>query len=425
VKNNKEPAMKLTRIKIEKLFGQFDYDIKLNQDEGITILTGPNGYGKTTILNIIWSLINQDFYYILSATFEQISFNLDDCQAIHVTKRIESVVKSTKNNRITAIYDGIIRVTNDGKTQTDYIPKLHFELLSKDTVCETLEFSGIRPEKNQTQILKKIFEPIRVYFIKDQRISKTVMEEKRGSNIHEKIERTKYVIGILSQELKGHIAEIRSKEDEKAKALNANYAERLFELKNAIPKPEFEERYKKLMFKYQMLQQYKIYKNNLTEAKYEDENRKALSLYLEDWEAKIAIYDELLAKIELFLSIMGDKGLSNKTFTVNAERGFCFTTADGEVLQLDKLSSGEQHQTILLYELLFNAPPNSLVLIDEPETSMHVAWQIEFLHDIEKIAKISNLSFIIATHSPDLINDKMDLCADLFENSRRNGNDGK
>jgi predicted ATP-binding protein involved in virulence len=49
---------------------------------------------------------------------------------------------------------------------------------------------------------------------------------------------------------------------------------------------------------------------------------------------------------------------------------------------------------------------------------MHVAWQIEFLHDIEKIAKLSGLSFIIATHAPDLINDKVDLCVDLFENTR-------
>lgn len=44
--------MKLLNIRMEKLFGQFDYDITLNQNEGITILTGPNGYGKTTILNI-------------------------------------------------------------------------------------------------------------------------------------------------------------------------------------------------------------------------------------------------------------------------------------------------------------------------------------------------------------------------------------
>ncbi len=32
-------------IKITKLFNLFDYDIEL-KEEGITILTGPNGYGK-------------------------------------------------------------------------------------------------------------------------------------------------------------------------------------------------------------------------------------------------------------------------------------------------------------------------------------------------------------------------------------------
>ena len=44
--------MKLSSVRINNLFGQFDYNIALNQDEGITILTGPNGYGKTTILKI-------------------------------------------------------------------------------------------------------------------------------------------------------------------------------------------------------------------------------------------------------------------------------------------------------------------------------------------------------------------------------------
>jgi predicted ATP-binding protein involved in virulence len=356
---NEGKVMNLSRIKIEKLFGQFDYDIKLNQDEGITILTGPNGYGKTTILNIIWNL------------FTTGSFS--HCSGGTIT-----------------LFDG--------------------------SVDRELRF----PEN-----LNEIKNKISVYLIKDQRIKKTVMEEKPGSVVYEKGEKTKDVIRILSQELKDYIAEIRAKEDEKAKALNADYAERLFGLKKTIPKPEFEGRYKKLMFRYQMLQRYKIYKNNLTEAKYEGENQKALSLYLEDWEARIAIYDKLLIKIALFLSAINGKSFTNKTFTVNAEEGFCFSTNDGKPLQLTDLSSGEQNQIIILYELLFKVSPGSLVLIDEPETSMHIAWQIGFLQDIKNGVEISGLSFIIATHSPDIINDKMDLCVDLFENTRRNGNDGK
>ncbi|GHV48726.1 hypothetical protein AGMMS49546_39410 [Spirochaetia bacterium] len=60
----------------------------------------------------------------------------------------------------------------------------------------------------------------------------------------------------------------------------------------------------------------------------------------------------------------------------------------------------------MLYDLLFKAPSGTLALIDEPETSMHVAWQIEFINDLQRIAVLNPLSFLIATHSPDLIDDK-------------------
>jgi predicted ATP-binding protein involved in virulence len=120
-----------------------------------------------------------------------------------------------------------------------------------------------------------------------------------------------------------------------------------------------------------------------------------------------------MAKKGAFLSILNEKKLVNKTVAVNAEKGFLFSTSEGKSLPLTALSSVEQNEIILLYELLFNAPPNSLVLIDEPETSMHVAWQIKFIQDLKNIIKIKPLSFIIATHSPDIINDNPSI--DLYE----------
>jgi predicted ATP-binding protein involved in virulence len=59
---------------------------------------------------------------------------------------------------------------------------------------------------------------------------------------------------------------------------------------------------------------------------------------------------------------------------------------------------------VLTYDLLFNVKPNSLVLIDEPEISLHVTWQKEFLNDIVRIAAINSSRFIVATHSPQIIN---------------------
>jgi len=77
------------------------------------------------------------------------------------------------------------------------------------------------------------------------------------------------------------------------------------------------------------------------------------------------------------------------------------------------LSSGEQHEVVLLFELLFKAKENSLVLIDEPEISLHVVWQKEFLNDIQEIIELQKIDVIIATHSPQIINDSWDLTVDL------------
>jgi hypothetical protein len=89
-----------------------------------------------------------------------------------------------------------------------------------------------------------------------------------------------------------------------------------------------------------LLQKYQVYQHDLAKAEYESENQQALSVYLEDWEVKIAVYDDLLAQIELFVSLIEGKYLTNKTFTINANRGFCFTRADGKPLQPSELSSG-------------------------------------------------------------------------------------
>jgi ABC-type glutathione transport system ATPase component len=78
------------------------------------------------------------------------------------------------------------------------------------------------------------------------------------------------------------------------------------------------------------------------------------------------------------------------------------------------LSSGEQEEIILLYELLFIAPDESLILLDEPETSLHVSWQQMIIEDLHKIAELKQHNYIISTHSPDIIGGNLNLTKDLF-----------
>lgn len=146
---------------------------------------------------------------------------------------------------------------------------------------------------------------------------------------------------------------------------------------------------------------------------YNNADAKALSVYLKDFEQKLGVFDELLEKLELFTNILNERRFTFKSIKVNRTKGFYFETSKGKELELNQLSSGEQHEVVLLYELIFNVKPNVLVLIDEPEISLHITWQKEFLSDLLKITKIQKIQVLIATHSPSIINDRWDLVYNL------------
>lgn len=131
----------------------------------------------------------------------------------------------------------------------------------------------------------------------------------------------------------------------------------------------------------------------------------ALATYLNDTERKLEVFTDLLERLELFVEIMNAR-LVRKTVSIDVNKGITVRRdLDGPVIPTGSLSSGEQHEMVLLYDLLFRTDQNSIVLIDEPEISLHVAWQTEFLRDIMRISRISTLRFVIATHSPQIIDE--------------------
>ena len=136
-----------------------------------------------------------------------------------------------------------------------------------------------------------------------------------------------------------------------------------------------------------------------------------LSVYAQDTKQKLKVFDDLYPKIDAFMTIANSR-LRYKRVSVSAE-GLKVVSWTGADLDLDLLSSGEQHELVILYELLFRTSKNSLILIDEPELSLHVAWQEQFVTDLERMAEISDFRAILATHSPEIIADRWDLTVEL------------
>jgi ABC-type lipoprotein export system ATPase subunit len=152
----------------------------------------------------------------------------------------------------------------------------------------------------------------------------------------------------------------------------------------------------------------------------DESTRNVLSVYIEDVAKKLNVFRDIANKINLLRNIVNKKfAYSYKEINFSKEKGFVFkilehpATSNGDYLSPTDLSSGEQHELVLLYELLFKVKPNSLVLIDEPELSLHVGWQAQFLEDLQEITQLANLDILMATHSPDIIQARWDLTVAL------------
>ena len=80
------------------------------------------------------------------------------------------------------------------------------------------------------------------------------------------------------------------------------------------------------------------------------------------------------------------------------------TSLKGEKIGLASLSSGEKHLLRILVDTLLVG--ESLLIIDEPEISMHVDWQKDLIKSMRSLNPKAQL--VLATHSPEIMADVSD-----------------
>jgi ABC-type transport system involved in cytochrome c biogenesis ATPase subunit len=117
---------------------------------------------------------------------------------------------------------------------------------------------------------------------------------------------------------------------------------------------------------------------------------------------------ELRSDLELFSSFLNER-FSHKRIVLSPETGIEVELNDEKRIAPSQLSSGEQQLLALAYELLFESNPMSVVLLDEPELSLHVAWLKGLLGAFLEMGRIRALQFIIATHAPAVLAGHLEL----------------
>ena len=78
--------MKISKIGVYGLFDRFNHDLEFNPDERITIMIGPNGFGKTMILRILNALFNLRLRSLGQMPFKEVSVCFDDCFILKVNR---------------------------------------------------------------------------------------------------------------------------------------------------------------------------------------------------------------------------------------------------------------------------------------------------------------------------------------------------
>lgn len=203
-----------------------------------------------------------------------------------------------------------------------------------------------------------------------------------------------------------------------ANTLDGSYPTRLFATRTGIRnQAEYEARLREANEKFKKLRKYDLVELPMIKGEtYNESYSTALKIYFDDFAEKYTVFQDLISKLDLFTKIINSR-LTFKHLQITRDNGFIIVDNDNpkKVLSLSQLSSGEKQEIVLFYELIFDTRKELLLLIDEPEISLHITWQKQFLGDLLEVSKLIALHAIVATHSPQIVSSHLDIQIDLGE----------
>ena len=429
----------IQRIRVTKLFGLYDYDIRFGDEPPVKLLTGPNGYGKTTLLMAVNHLYKRDFWFFHFLPFDDFTVTLTN-QVIEILKvkiKPEPLYEDADVEETDAeIYEEVIvlkdKEGNEIESVTvseEYIQKLLYSIrrrsiremsMSKDEELIARNYNSMDDEYIQ-QNCKNISLALQEYetrYLPAQRIYNYVVMQSQPT--YRPMRETYFEIDHVNDEISRLYRRTQTMFAQASQKIDATFISRLVTSNEWYSRDELKNKLdalKKRIDGYKalnLISDMKVLDYSLEDEASYDNLKTALSLYADDMNAKMDKFETLYQKISLYKRIVTNKVLSEKSIDFS-EDGLTVTNDNKKVLgDLHKLSSGEQNLLILYYDLIFRSNSKTILLIDEPENSLHVAWQEKMLDDYIEMAKTTGCQIVMATHSPTFVHGRWDLTTDLY-----------
>lgn len=421
----------LRRISVRRLFGYVDHDINIRESRP-TIITAPNGAGKTHVLLIARAVLALDTTALSSLPFASAELYFDASWSIRVSRILlddgvvelnfelmlggalwgEPVQLRIKPGEVKAL-PGHIEPMGNGNwydarrgavVSTSYLRHIYRAEMpdSPDLLFRNNKaIPNLLLESHPILIDTKRLDPAAAGADPDVRRGRE--GETGAASINRYINR-----------IRAEVVSARERSIRETQSSDLSFAARALAAASlTVNERKLHHRYDDIVRSYERLS-----RNGLAvgeaplefPARTTPTVRRILSVFLDDWERRLRPLLPINVKLETLRDILDSKLKgSGKRTTIDRNGRLGFETHSGRRINVSSLSSGEQHLVALFTMLLFASREDSVVFIDEPEISMHAAWKHAFLDDITRVSEIAHLQIILATHSTAIINGNWDL----------------
>ena len=357
--------MKLSIRNVGKLK---EADVEIN---GITVITGENDTGKSTVGKVLWSVFNSFFEIKKQIRTDKISSILEELRRV-------SSIQDIRNN---LVHSSIVEYDLD---LNDFLKQLEkkLEVLndvrglddeSKDELKDTLEKIKKRINLSDDEIMKKITQ---INFNKEFNSQINNLNFLEEGNIDLKI-KNKNINLIISND-KIQIKDFFSLYENVMLLDNPRIIDNLAE--NII------------------LSANKIFSiiENL-------HNSKFISMLRNDKSSTVTdniLNEEKLFEIEEKLNKIVDGKFLKKDFGV-----YFYRNKSGKEINIKNLSTGFKVFSIIKLLIQNNQlSENGTIILDEPEIHLHPEWQLKFAELIVLLQKEFGMHILLTTHSPYFLN---------------------
>ena len=432
-KNHKNKSG-LKSMKIEGLFGKYNCNLVFEND--ISIWISENGVGKTTILTIIVAILTGDVRTLYDINFKKISVNISNKNYIidkqkstsfkdkdsikykerHVMYLLHDLERYLPGNFVRKIRNDIIHQKYTGPSIFDeIIYRLRYdERYNNDEINQIIQSIKDLQYGNLYEEIYKIKDKLReeIVFYPTYRRVEVGFEKVFSSSSKKFIDGnlTSKYMGFGMSDVKNRIKNLLGKLRKDANAayieMNANIISELLEDSIANYLDDFGNiDMRKVDVVIKRIGEDRI--DNIEklrpflESKEFDTHNSNIEFLIYYLQKLVNIYnfqeaiDKKLSKFAQVCSkyLSGKKIEYDETMlTMNV-----FDVDDCKI-DFDDLSSGEKQIVSIFSKVYLDVTSPCIFIIDEPEISLSIEWQKEFLKDIYDSEKVALL--IATTHSP-------------------------